>query len=283
MNQTYQAFCELFISAAKKTIPRGYHKTYIPCWDEECNSLYHAFQCAALGTETKLASEKLLSQLDQKRQSRWAEAVGSINFTHTSRKAWRTVNQLTGWSAPPSKCPISANSVTSQLVNNGVFKNKNHEFTRLVVKEVSDQRRAQSVGPDLSGDFTTKELYSALQQLKAGKAPGPDNICLELILHASDKLKAWFHDFFSFCLCHLRIPKIWWRALVIAKPKPNKPLNDAKSFHPMSLLCVLFKILERLIHSRIELIIDSQVPPKQVGFRCGRSNSGPSDPVNPTP
>ena len=136
MNQTYQAFCELLISAAEKTILRRYRNTYIPCWDEECNSLYHAFQRTAPGTETRLASEKLLSQLDQKKQSRWA-AVDSINFTHSSRKAWETVNQLTGWSAPPHKYPILANSIISRLVNNGVFKNKDHEFTRLVVKEVS--------------------------------------------------------------------------------------------------------------------------------------------------
>ena len=124
---------------------------------------------------------------------------------------------------------------------------------------------------DLLGEFTTEELYSALQQLKVSKAPGPDNICLELILHASDKLKAWFCSFLSSCLCHLCVPKIWWRAIVIAIPKPNKPLNDAKSYRPISLLCVPFKILERLIHSRIEPVIDSQLPPEQAGFHRSRS------------
>ena len=149
VNQTCQAICELFISAAKKTIPRGYRKTYIPCWDDECSSLYHAFKCAAPGTDTRLALEKLLSSLDHKRQSRWAEAVDNIDFTHSSHKALETVNQLIGRSAPPRKCPISANSIASKLDNNGVFKNKDHEFTRLVVKEVSDWWRAQNVDLDL--------------------------------------------------------------------------------------------------------------------------------------
>ena len=83
----------MLISAAKKTIPRGgYRKIYVPCWDEECNSLYHAFQCTALGNETRFASEKLLCRLDQRRQSRWVEAVDNIDFTHSSREAWKTVN-----------------------------------------------------------------------------------------------------------------------------------------------------------------------------------------------
>ena len=43
----------------------------------------------------------------------------------------------------------------------------------------------------------TEELYSVLQQLKAGKAPGTNNICSELILHDSDKLKAWLRNILS--------------------------------------------------------------------------------------
>ena len=257
VNQACQAFCDLLISAAKKTIPCRYRKTYIPCWDEECNSFYHALQHTALATEIRLASKKSFSRLDQKRQSHWAEAVGNIDFMHSSRKAWKTVNQLTGRSASPHKCPILANSIPFQLVNNGVFKNKDHKFTRLVVKEVSDRWRAQSMDLNLSGDFATEELYSALQQLKAWKAAGPDNICPELILHASDKLIAWLCNFLSSCLYYLWIPKIWRRAIVIATPKPNKPLNNAKSCHPISLLYVPFKILEHLIHSGIEPVIDS--------------------------
>ena len=121
-------------------------------------------------------------------------------------------------------------------MNNGVFKNKDHGFTRLMVKEVSDQWRAQSIDLDLSGNSTTEDLYSSLLQLKAGKVQGPDNIYPELIVHACAKLIAWFHDFLSSCLCHLQILKIWWRAIVIAKPEPKKPSNDAKSYCPIFLI-----------------------------------------------
>jgi len=39
----------------------------------------------------------------------------------------------------------------------------------------------------------------------------------------------------------LKIPKIWRRALVVAIPKPEKPLRDPKSYRPISLLCHPFK------------------------------------------
>jgi len=69
----------------------------------------------------------------------------------------------------------------------------------------------------------------------------------------------------------LKIPKIWRRALVVAVPKPEKPLGDPRSFRPISLLCVPFKILERLIYARVDPIIDPLLPREQAGFRYGRS------------
>ena len=70
----------------------------------------------------------------------------------------------------------------------------------------------------------------------------------------------------------LNIPKIWRTALVVAIPKPEKLLEeDPKSYHPISLLCVSFKILERLIYARVETIIDPLLPQEQAGFQHGRS------------
>ena len=64
---------------------------------------------------------------------------------------------------------------------------------------------------------------------------------------------------------------IWRRALVVATPKPNKPEEDPKSYRPISLLCIPFKVLERLIYTRIEPIVDPLLPREQAGFRRGRS------------
>ena len=60
----------------------------------------------------------------------------------------------------------------------------------------------------------------------------------------------------------LKNPKIWRRALVVAILKPEKPLGDPKSYRPVSLLCVPFQILERLIYARVETITD---PPTGAG------------------
>ena len=57
----------------------------------------------------------------------------------------------------------------------------------------------------------------------------------------------------------------------IAILKPNKPKDDPKSYRPISLLCIPYKIVERLIYNRISPVIDPQLPQEQAGFRPGRS------------
>ena len=98
-----------------------------------------------------------------------------------------------------------------------------------------------------------------------------DSIFPEFILHAGSALKSWFCDFLNFCMRQLKILKIWRRALVIAIPKPEKPLGDPKSYRPISLLCFPFEILERLIYARVETITDPLLPQVQAGFRHRRS------------
>ena len=69
----------------------------------------------------------------------------------------------------------------------------------------------------------------------------------------------------------LKIPKIWRRALIVAIPKPEKPLGGPKSYRPISLLCFPFKIFEKLIYTHVDQIIEPLLPQVQAGFRHGRS------------
>ena len=141
------------------------------------------------------------------------------------------------------------------------------------MQELSDLWRATS--PDavnISEDFSPREFAVALHHLKPGKATGPDSLCPELLIHAGPGLKSWLRGFLSSCLRQLKILKVWRRALVVVIPKPSKPVVDPKSCRPISLLYVLYKILERLIYNRIESMVNPPLLPKeQAGFRHGKS------------
>ena len=131
---------------------------------------------------------------------------------------------------------------------------------------MSDLWRATPTSPvNISESFTSQEFVAAPKHLKSGKAPGPASICLELTTHTEAALKSWLCGFLSSCLCHLKIPKVWRRALVVAIPKSKKPVEDLKSYGPISLLCVTYKIFERLIHAPVEPIVDPLLPRSRLG------------------
>ena len=57
----------------------------------------------------------------------------------------------------------------------------------------------------------------------------------------------------------------------MAIPKLKKPGKDPKNYRPISLLCVPYKIVERLIHAHVESIVDPLLPREQAWFRREKS------------
>ena len=108
---------------------------------------------------------------------------------------------------------------------------RDREATSLVREETSQLWKISTHdGSSLTIEFSPAEFDTALQKLKSGKPPGPDQICLELILHAEPTIKSWLCKFVSSCLYQLRIPKVCRRSVVVAIPKPNKPWPGMQAF-----------------------------------------------------
>ena len=117
MDQAHQDLCNTLIKAAKKAIPCGRRNTYIPCWDAKCEALYQTFLQSPAGDQSSRAATAQITWLDKKRRDRWSEAVRNIDFSHSSKKAWSTINNLTGRSRhSPRNFPVSANAIAAQLV-----------------------------------------------------------------------------------------------------------------------------------------------------------------------
>ena len=166
--------------------------------------------------------------------------------------------------------PCISDSIAHQLIDNGKLPNANKKHALSAKQECSKLWNDPGTDKLLSAPFTPTELSNAIKQLKCSKAQGPDNIAPEFIKHCGRKYLTWLREFYSTCLNYQVIPKIWRKASVIALPEPNKALDDPKSYRSISLLCVPYKIHERLIMTRLEPVIDPQLPEEQAGFRHGR-------------
>ena len=114
--------------------------------------------CSLLRETTQRdAAIALLAKLDRNRRDRWSEAVRSIDFSHSSRKAWSILNNLAGRSRHSPR--LLADSIASQLVRNGKYESVDRKSSRLVSQEVSDLWRATTSDTvNISDNFHRENL-----------------------------------------------------------------------------------------------------------------------------
>jgi len=212
---------------------------------ENCYILFDSLTMYMISWHSIVDSDRaalsLLSQIKQKKQEQWEEAVNSINFLQSSCKAWSTINNLTGRSGCCSRlCCMSAYSIASQLMKIRAHKTGSCKSTKLVNKELSDLWEVWTPeGNSISGSFRPKQLAATFRYLKPRKSPGLDSMLPEFILHARSALNSWFCHFLTSCLHQLKIPKIWRRALTVMIPKLDK-FRDPKELLPyISSVCLL--------------------------------------------
>jgi len=183
LDTVYSAFCQLLHSSALMSIPRGCRRQYIPTWNSECDQRYNAFLMAESRVDSDFKAEELTSCLHRKRRERWIESVEGISFTHSSKKAWKTFNRLTGRCARPRQCPVTANAIAHQLLANGRYAGACKAHSLSVKRQCSALWKTPGVDRHLTSLFTSEELTHAIELLKCGKTQRPDNIPPDFLKH----------------------------------------------------------------------------------------------------
>jgi len=75
---------------------------------------------------------------------------------------------------------------------------------------------------------------------------------------------------FNRSLEEVYIPSEWKLANVVPVHKKDEK-DHVESYGPISLLCILSKVLERCVLNRIKERLEELIVDCQYGFRCGRS------------
>ena len=172
--------------------------------------------------------------------------------------AWSTINEFTDRSGRSFHLyPVLANSIASQLVKNGAHRTGDRQSTRLVNKQLFDLCKV----PTAEG-YSISDLFYARRASCRPQAPEARKVRVWIpssrsLYSTRGRLSNLGFAISSLPACaNSKIPKIWRIALIVAIPKPEKSLGHQKSYRPISLLCVPFKSLERLIFTRVETLID---------------------------
>lgn len=133
----------------------------------------------------------------------------------------------------------------------------------------------------LTVDFSTinfaddDEIISHIRNLKNKKSPGLDDVQNSLIKCLPSRGIKVICLIINSCLKLSYFPQIWKTAKIVPIHKHGKPKNDVNSYRPISLLCVLSKLLEKVLLSRINhhLQDNNILPDEQHGFRQNHSTT----------
>jgi hypothetical protein len=145
--------------------------------------------------------------------------------------------------------------------------------------DVRDTSWADGTGQgafDISRTVDADEVKQILQQAKPWKAPGEDLLPVGFLKACSRPLYEALAKVASASLALEYFPEQWRKAIVVVLRKPGKTakqLELVNGWRPVSLLCVLGKVIEAIVGNRVAAAAEEHklLPDGQMGNRRNRS------------
>jgi Reverse transcriptase (RNA-dependent DNA polymerase) len=121
-------------------------------------------------------------------------------------------------------------------------------------------------------EISVGELLFAIKSMKNNKAPGSDELPVDLLKVCSENGLENLTKIFNLILRTEEIPEKWCESNIILIHK-NGDKSDITNYRPISLISHLCKLFMKIVMFRIGKQLDSHQPPEQAGFRSNFSTT----------
>lgn len=295
IDEHIEKLTKLIQHARDKAIPLSFHYHYKLVIPDELRAKIK-FKNALRKTWQRLRTpqlKNLLNQMEKEikksinniRNDNWSAKLADIKPSNQS--VWKTARMLKNSNKiiPPLKeddklCITSTEK--AELI--GKEFNKNHQNPladtnpdfNIEIKNTVNEFLTDPVQNFSCEDFPDEdEVIGIIKNLKNAKAPGIDKINNNLLKKLPLRGVTYLLFIISACLKLSYFPESWKKAKVTPIHKVGKDSSLPSSYRPISLLCGISKILERVILNRINRFIEENevIPPEQFGFRKKRSTT----------
>lgn len=114
------------------------------------------------------------------------------------------------------------------------------------------------------------KIIKLLKKLDSSKAPGPDYISSKFLIKCASSIAYPIASLFNLSLSTNTVPKLWKSAFITPVHKKGSK-TVVTNYRPISKLCIIAKIFERLIYDQVYAALSNYFSPHQHGFLKGKS------------
>lgn len=295
VNKSSDQFVKAVLKAAQEAIPRGARKDYKPYWNDTLQELHDEVSKARDAVEInptiennvilKAKTAKLKKETTASIRKSWHEKTSNLKLDRDGSKLWSLVRNLNSEDDRFTPITLEENGqmLTEQETRNALLKqfqsvsNKDIDKPRNAdVREETEKLKQWAEEPEediMSRPILKEELEQAMQEMVTKKAPGPDMITSDMLLHLGQKAKKKLLQIYNASWKYSIVPQAWRKAILVPIHKKGKPKHQAGSYRPISLTSCICKLFERIINSRLTWFFEknNKFCDEQAGFRACRS------------
>ncbi|KAJ1531399.1 hypothetical protein ONE63_000080 [Megalurothrips usitatus] len=188
----------------------------------------------------------------------------------TSKDLWSHINNLSSRNKEASVPNVPPNELNQHYLKVSTVSDDNLLHSTMLHYDNLPAKNGESFHFKY---VTPLDIIKAINDVKS-KAQGVDNISITFLKICIIEITTVLEHIFNFSLQSSVFPSDWKSANVIPIPKISNPTN-CKDYRPISLLCVLSKVPEKLVHCQVcEYLLHNNILNEfQSGFRPGHSTT----------
>ena len=119
--------------------------------------------------------------------------------------------------------------------------------------------------------ITIDMVKKAISQMKAGKAPGPSGIVVEMIRAAGDMGASMIRDLAAAIIRDDKVPSDWEQSFIVCLYKGKGDALERGNYRGLKLTEQVMKVLERIVDGLIRQVVS--IDDSQFGFVPGRGTT----------
>ena len=277
--------CEAMQASAEKCLGIKQHTKNV-WFDKECEEAVQRVIDARKGRVTRAKADEIRKLqkekkkvLQRKKRAHDLKVISDVQEAHSmneSRKFYKAINDAKkSFHARVSVCRRKDGSLVCD--KNGVLDRWKEHFCELLNDGadgvISHVRRPYERDDGKEFDPPSlDEVAAAISGLKNNKAPGLDGLPAELFKTGCEELVVVLHQLIERVWIEERLPDEWMIGVICPIHKKGCKMT-CSNYRGISLLPSAYKVLSKILSSRLEPLAEAFLSEYQAGFRRQRSTS----------